>query len=149
MKHLLLLPVLSVFILQGNNSFHYSEKSVGSIAGLSYTSTLNNATGLNLQPEPGTKKMSATEFKSRDFCYAELKDFEWDVHFSIVSATVYFTGANFSSVEFRTINGPSLKPLDNLRSRCVAGSIVTFDDVKVKGPDNFMRTIKGLTIMLH
>jgi|GEM_PF-1401243 len=149
MKHLLLLPLLSVFILQANSPFRYNEKMLGTLGHSSNLADRNKATGLCLQPEPGTEKMSAAAFKSQQFCYTELKDFEWDVHFEIVSATVYFSGTNFRGAEYGTINGSSLKPLDKLKSRCGPGSIVIFDNVKVKGPDNLVRTIKGLTIMLQ
>ena len=149
MKHLLLLPLLSIFILQGNSPFRYDAKSMSSSALLSLVADKNAATGLSLQPEPGTKKMLASDFKKQEYCYAELKDFEWDVHFNIVSATLYFSGANFRGAEAGTINGPSLKPLSNLITRCGPGSIVIFDNVKVKGPDNLVRTINGLTIMLQ
>lgn len=149
MKHLLLLPLLSVIILQGNSPLGYNKKNAGRSEKLSFVDHRNEATGLSLQPEPGTEKRLASEFKKQEYCYAELKDFEWDVHYSIVSATVYFSGTNFRGAEFGTINGPSLKPLNGLMSRCAPGSIVIFDNVKVKGPDNLVRPINGLTILLH
>ena len=149
MKHLLFLPLLSIFILQSNSPLRYSEKSMGSSGNLSHLIDGNKANGLSLQPEPGTEKMSAVEFRHQEVCYTELKDFEFDVHFDVVSATVYFSGANFRNTEQGTITSSSLKPLSKLMDRCVPGSIVIFDNVKVKGPDNLVRPIKGLTIMLR
>ena len=149
MKHLLFLPLLSIFILEANSPLRYNEKSIGSSGHLAHLTDGNKATGLSLQPEPGTEKMSAVEFRHQEVCYTELKDFEWDVHFDVVSATVYFTGANFRTAEQGTITSASLKPLSKLMERCVSGSIVIFDNVKVKGPDNLVRPIKGLTIMLR
>jgi len=49
--------------------------------------------------EPGNEKMLAVVFKAQDFGRTELKDFEWEVKFNIVSATVYFSGTNFKNIE--------------------------------------------------
>ena len=107
--------------------------------------------GLLLQPNPnqGVGKMRSIVFKSQEYCRVELKDFEFDVHFSVVSATIYFTGANFKGVEKGFIVSSSLKPIKNLIDRCQPGSIVVFDDVKVKGPDNEIRAIDGVTYQLY
>lgn len=103
---------------------------------------------LNSQPDDSWGRMSATIFKNQEYCRVELKDFEFDVKFSVVSATVYFSGANFRGVEKGVINSSSLKPLSALMSRCIPGSMVVFDDVKVKGPDNEIRTIPGVAYRL-
>ena len=149
MKHLLFLPLLSIFILQGNTASDLINKNITTTKQLSFVDNRNEATALSLQPEPGNEKRLAADFRKQEYVYAELKDFEWDVHYSIVSATVYFSGENFRGVESVVINGPSLKPLNNLKARCVPGSIVIFDNVKVKGPDELVRTIAGLTIRLY
>lgn len=106
---------------------------------------------LSLQPDPnqGVGKMRSVVFKSQEYCRVELKDFEFDVHFSVVSATVYFTGTNFKVVEKGFIVSSSLKSIKPLMDRCQPGSIVVFDDVKVKGPDNEIRTIDGVTYQLY
>jgi len=140
MKQLLLLPLLSIFLIPGNGPLPSAEKS---------PAPPNEANALRLQPEPENMKMLAVEFKTREWCRAELKDFEYNIHFSIVSATVYFTGTNFKSLEKGFITSNSLKPISALMARCAPGSIVIFDDVKVKGPDNEVRTIQGKTIVLH
>ncbi len=112
-------------------------------------SKINSTNTLNLQPEPSTEKMTAVTFRAQDFCRVELKDFEFDVNFELVSATVYFSGTNFRTVETGTINSKNLKPIKKYMDRCAPGSIVIFDNVKVIGPDNMLRTIPGTTIMLH
>lgn len=96
----------------------------------------------------GSARMAAVVFKSQDYCRAELPEFEFDAHFTVVSATVYFTGSNFKGVEKGKITGNSLKPVRQLMDRCGAGTTVVFDDVKVKGPDNEIRSIDGLIIQL-
>ncbi len=99
--------------------------------------------------EPGNEKMMAVAFRAQSFCRAELKDFEFDATFTVVSATVYFSGANFRSTEKGSISSNSLKPIKHLMDRCVPGSIVIFDNVKVIGPDKQIRPIAGLSLLLH
>ena len=93
--------------------------------------------------------MAAAVFKAQEFCRAELKDFEFDISYSVVSAAVYFSGANFKNVEKGAINSSSLKTIKNQMERCVPGSVVIFDEVKVKGPDNTVRTIQGVSFVLY
>lgn len=104
----------------------------------------DNQPGLNLQQEENSSgKMSSAVFKNQDYCRAELKNFEFDVTFSVVGATVYFSGANFSGTEKGAIRSNNLQPIKDLMKRCGPGSIVIFDDVKVVGPDKKIRTIPG------
>ncbi len=93
--------------------------------------------------------MRSIVFKSQDYCRVELKDFDFDVKFSVVSATVYFTGANFKGIEKGFITSNSLRPVRSLMDRCQPGSIVIFDDVKVKGPGDEIRPIDGVTYKLY
>lgn len=98
--------------------------------------------------EPG--KMRSVVFKNQEFCRAEMpKDFEFMVKFRVVSATVYFYGANFTGIEKGTISSNSLKPIKHLMDRCIPGSRVIFDEVKVIGPDNKVRTIAGMNLLLY
>lgn len=94
-------------------------------------------------------KMPAAVFKAQDYCRVEMKDFDFDVQFKVVSATVYFTGANFKNVEKGSISSTSLKPIKDQMQRCAPGSIVIFDEVKVLGPDNTIRPINGLSLLLY
>ncbi len=137
MKALILLSLLSIPTFQLNNNLSTTKES------------LTAEVKVNLQPEPAYGRMSAIEFKSQDYCRAELKDFEFDARFIVVSATVYFSGANFRGVEKAVITSNSLKSISSLKGRCIPGSIVVFDDVKVKGPDNVIRTIPGVSYMLY
>ncbi len=93
--------------------------------------------------------MLAVVFKAQDFGRTELKGFEWEVEFNIVSATVYFSGTNFKNVEKGIITSKSLKPIRKYMDRCAPGSMVVFDNVKVIGPDKRVRSIPGLCLMLH
>jgi gliding motility-associated protein GldM len=96
----------------------------------------------------GKVRMPSVEFKSQQFCRAELENFDFDLRFNVVSATVYFSGANFPNVATASIQGNNLAPLSSFISRCGPGSVVTFDNVKVQGPDG-IRPIEGKSIALY
>ncbi len=96
----------------------------------------------------GKVRMPSVEFKSQQFCRAELENFDFDLKFSIVSATVYFSGANFPNVAQTSITGNNLAALSAFMQRCGPGSVVTFDNVKVQGPDG-VRGIDGKSIALY
>lgn len=96
----------------------------------------------------GKPRMPSVEFKNQQFCRAELEKFDFDTRFSIVSATVYFSGANFPNVATASINGNGLASLSSFLSRCGPGSVVTFDNIKVSGPGG-QRTIEGRSFALY
>ena len=96
----------------------------------------------------GKVRMPSVSFKSQQYCRAELENFDFDTKYSIVSATVYFSGANFPNVATAQINGNGLAGLSNFITRCGPGSVVTFDNVKVSGPDG-VRVIEGKSIALY
>jgi hypothetical protein len=96
----------------------------------------------------GKVRMPSVEFKSQQFCRAELENFDFDLKFNVTSATVYFSGANFPNVATATLQGNNLAPLSSFMSRCGPGSVITFDNVKVQGPDG-PRTIEGKSIALY
>ena len=96
----------------------------------------------------GKIRMTSVAFKGQDYCRAELENFDFDTKYSIVSATVYFSGANFPSVQQSAITSNSLIPIKALIARCGPGSVISFDNVKVTGPDG-ARTIDGKSIALY
>lgn len=96
----------------------------------------------------GKVRMPSVEFKSQQFCRAELENFDFDLKFQIVSATVYFSGANFPNVIPMALTGNNLSPLSSLMAKCGPGSVITFDNVKVQGPDG-IRSIDGKSIALY
>ncbi|MBS1511902.1 MAG: hypothetical protein JST86_13730 [Bacteroidetes bacterium] len=103
---------------------------------------------LGNQNDKGSTRMPAVAFKAQQYCRAELKDFEYDVHFDVVSASVYFSGAGFDNVTTSAIKGNSLANIRSLMDRCKPGSVISFDNVKVVGPDKEVRSIDGITIVL-
>ena len=148
MKHALLFSFLGIGMLPVSNQLTDLANNI-KVAEPAIIS-VNKTEGFNIfSQEPGNEKMMATIFRAQDFCRAELKDFEFDVHYSVVSATVYFSGTNFRGVEKGRINSNSLKPIRSLMDRCQPGSMVIFDEVKVMGPDKQVRPIAGLSLVLH
>jgi len=96
----------------------------------------------------GKVRMPTVSFKGQQYCRAELENFDFDTKYSVVSATVYFSGANFPNVAQSVLNGNNLAPLASFIQRCGPGSVVTFDNVKVSGPDG-QRVIEGKSIALY
>ncbi len=96
----------------------------------------------------GKARMQSVEFKGQQFCRAELENFDFDTRFSIMSATVYFSGANFPNVATASITGNSLAGLAPFINRCGPGSVVTFDNIKVNGPGG-PRNIDGKSFALY
>ncbi|HNL66234.1 MAG TPA: hypothetical protein PKL81_14160 [Ferruginibacter sp.] len=110
----------------------------------------NKTLVLNFQEKDEPGRMRSVVFKNQEFCRAEMpKDFEFDVTFKVVSATVYFFGANFTGVEKGTISSNSLKPIKHLMDRCMPGTRVIFDEVRVIGPDKKVRSIAGMNLLLY
>lgn len=97
---------------------------------------------------PGGTRMATVAFKNQQFCRAELENFDFDIKYNVVSATVYFSGAGFPNVISRTISSNNLGAIQSEMSRCQPGSAITFDNVKIQGPDG-SRTIQGVGIILY
>ncbi|MBA2249966.1 MAG: gliding motility protein GldM [Chitinophagaceae bacterium] len=103
---------------------------------------------LKVGPSAGGRIQSVI-FKNQQFARADLENFYYDTRFSVISATVYFSGANFASVQTASISGGSLAGLSAQLSKCIPGTSVTFDNVKVQGPDGTVRTIPGPGFILY
>jgi gliding motility-associated protein GldM len=97
---------------------------------------------------PGGTRMATVAFKNQQFCRAELENFDFDVKYNVVSATVYFSGAGFPNVVQASLNSNNLSSLASYMQRCQPGSAITFDNVKVQGPDG-SRSIQGVGIILY
>jgi hypothetical protein len=145
MKTLLFCFLPAIFMIPANKQIVYNNPVASHIS----SRVINKeAVTLNFQEKQEPGKMRSVVFKSQEYCRIELPDFEFDVHFTLVSATVYFSGANFRTVEKGTIKSNSLKPIKEFMDRCVPGTMIIFDDVKVLGPDKKVRTIPGLSLLL-
>jgi hypothetical protein len=148
MKLVILSSLLIAGVLPASNKITsvIDKKPVSGLV----SSTEADCEKLNLfSQSPENEKMLAVIFRAQDVCRAELKDFEFDVQYNVVGATVYFSGTNFRGVETGFINSNSLKPIRNLMARCAPGTMVVFDNVKVIGPDKLVRPIRGTSYLLH
>ncbi len=96
----------------------------------------------------GKTRMPVAEFKSQSLCRADLDNFDYDVKFEVISATAYFSGVNFEQVMVYSIRGNDLTSMQQPMEKCMPGTMVTFDDIKVKGPDG-IRTIPGRSFTLY
>lgn len=96
----------------------------------------------------GKIRMPSVEFKNQQFCRADLENFDFDLKYNVVSATVYFSGANFPNVVTASLNGNGLGGLATFMQRCGPGSVISFDNIKVSGPDG-TRPIEGKSIALY
>jgi gliding motility-associated protein GldM len=103
---------------------------------------------LKVGPSSGGRLQSVM-FKNQSFARAELENFDFDARFSIVSATLYFSGANFPSTQQGQISGGSLAPVQTYLAKCIPGTSVTFDNVRVQGPDGVVRSIPGPGFILY
>ena len=96
-------------------------------------------------------RIQSNIFKAQDFLRAELLNFDFEARFNVVSATVYFAGAGFSTgggVQTGTLSSGSLAGVKSKIDLCKPGSTVTFDDLKVVGPDGRTRTIPPISFVL-
>ena len=103
---------------------------------------------LMVGPNDGGRVQSVV-FKNQRFARAELRDFIYDYHYNIISATVYFSGANFSNVTTATISGGNMSSLESYLSRCVPGTSINFDNVRVQGPGGPVKSIPGAGFILY
>jgi hypothetical protein len=78
-----------------------------------------------------------------------LENFDFDLKYSVVSANVYFLGgSNFPNVVPAKITGNNFGTISNLIQRCTPGTSISFEDIKVSGPDG-VRSIDGRTFQLY
>ena len=96
----------------------------------------------------GKIRMPSVEFKNQQFCRADLENFDFDLKYNVVSATVYFSGANFPNVVQGSLSSNNLGGLQTFMQRCGPGSVISFDNIKVSGPDG-ARSIDGKSIALY
>lgn len=94
-------------------------------------------------------RIQSVVFKNQNYARAELKGFDFEYRFSIVSATVYFSGANFPTTQQASISGGSLAGIQAQLAKCIPGTSVNFDNVRVQGPGGPVRSIPGQGFILY
>jgi gliding motility-associated protein GldM len=96
----------------------------------------------------GKARVPAVEFKNQQYCRADLLNFDFDLRYTVVSATVYFGGAGFPNPAIGNITGGSLAGVAALMARCGPGTNIAFTNIKVQGPDG-VRSIDEAAIALY
>jgi GldM C-terminal domain len=146
MKQLIFFPLLFTGILPAAEPIVKSNPSASV-----HLPVDHHDQGFNIQApaSEGNTKMRSAVFKAQEYCRAELKDFDFDIQYKVVSAVVYFSGTNFQNIAKGKITGNSLKNIKPLMEKCAPGTFVIFDEVKVMGPDNIIRTIPGISLVLN
>lgn len=96
----------------------------------------------------GRINMPAVLFKSAQTCRLDLENFDFDVRFNMISATVKFSGNGFEEEISSTLIGNNLSSLQPLLSKCGPGTFVSFVNIRVNGPDG-ERKISPVTYSLE
>ncbi len=96
----------------------------------------------------GKARLPFIEFRTFRFCDAVLKKFDFDVHFKVLSADVYFWGIGFENARTAKLMGNDLTTIADLMNQCKPGSVVTFDNIHVEGPDG-IRVIDSKSYALY
>ena len=95
--------------------------------------------------ENWSKSISTTMLKLETGLKCTVPDFLHEDDYKIISATVYLSGTGFENVSVASINEGSFRSLYAVLARCEEGTIITFENIKVEGPDG-IRIAEGLTI---
>jgi gliding motility-associated protein GldM len=91
----------------------------------------------------GGGRMQAAIFRVQQYVSAVLENFDFDAHFSVTGATIYFNNPGDRNVKQVSISSGSLAPAKAYMDALVPGSTVTFDNIRVVGPDGQTRTIQN------
>ena len=107
----------------------------------------NNNT-LSFKDQSMIIKMPVALFKNQQFCSANVAKTTSETGSSIIGATVYFYGKGFHAVAKGVLRGSSLQPVNELMKLCKAGTIVSFDDIKIMGQDKQILNIADVSYLL-
>ena len=91
----------------------------------------------------GGGRMQAVAFRSQGFVRADLENFDFEAKFTVTGATVYFSIPGDRNVKQVALSSGSLAPASQYMGLLVPGATVTFDNIKVVGPDGVPRTIQN------
>ena len=91
----------------------------------------------------GGGRMAAAAFRAQQFVSAVLEGFDFQANYSVTGATIYFNNPGDRNVKQVTITSGSLAPAKSFMDALVPGSTVTFDNIRVVGPDKQPRTIQN------
>jgi serine/threonine protein kinase len=94
-------------------------------------------------------RIPTNQFKIQSGVRAELENFILSgVQYTVTGYTLYCTGAGFPDPKIRVVSGNSFDQVQDLINKCIPGTTVILDEVKVSGPDGIKR-IPGLFFNLY
>jgi gliding motility-associated protein GldM len=91
------------------------------------------------------QNMPAGQFKAQAGVGAFIKDFPYDIKFSVVSFTLTADNADGDILEAACTGNTWSSSASNIIRNLTAGRTVTIDEIRVQGPDGRVRKIPGLT----
>ncbi len=91
----------------------------------------------------GGGRMQAVAFRNQQFVRADLENFDFEAKFAVTGATVYFNTPGDRNVKSVTLSSGNLASAKAFMDQLVPGSTVTFDNIRVVGPDGQTRTIQN------
>lgn len=91
----------------------------------------------------GGGRLQAVIFRNQQFVRADLENFDFEAKFAVTGATVYFNTPGDRNVKSVTLTTGSLAAAKAFMDQLVPGSTVTFDNIRVVGPDGQTRTIQN------
>jgi gliding motility-associated protein GldM len=91
----------------------------------------------------GGGRLQAVVFRSQQFVRADLENFDFEAKFQVTGATVYFNNPGDRNVKQITLSSGNLSQAAQYMQTLAPGSTVTFDNIKVVGPDGQPRTIQN------
>jgi len=100
-----------------------------------------------IQPQAGIDGKHAVRMNVADFISA--KKLTAGTGFEVSSVTVYFSGANFKDIVTANLSNGDLSSIKQYIDRCDKGSVITFDNIKVRGDENYLAVIDGLSVSLY
>jgi TonB-dependent SusC/RagA subfamily outer membrane receptor len=69
--------------------------------------------------------------------------------YKLVNAQVYFSGAGFANVITATLSGSGLNCIQGLLDKCEGGTVVSFDNIKVRNNEGTEKIINGISFSLY
>ena len=91
----------------------------------------------------GGGRLQAVVFRNQQFVRADLENFDFEAKFAVTGATVYFNTPGDRNVKSVTLSSGNLSAAKAFMDQLVPGSTVTFDNIRVVGPDGQTRTIQN------
>lgn len=97
-------------------------------------------------PKAGIDGVTSTRMKAE--VLKKAKQLTAGTGYSVLGATVYFSGAGFKDVVSVSMSGDNLSLLKEQIERCTENTVITFDAIKVKDDNGKIKNIDGISLIL-